>query len=242
MALEGNWREDHLFVLKQASELYRFYHHQLAALDQQIEGCLKTFEDRSAGQKVPPPKKRKAGSNAPEFDTRKLLLQMTGVDLTTIDGISGHCALELISEIGTDVTPWPTEKHFASWLCLCPGNRKTGGKSVSGKTRRSANRAAAVLRMAAQSLARANCALGAFYRRMRTRLGGPKAITATAHKLAKIVYNMLKHGKKYVDVGVEYYEKQYRERVLKNLARRAAQFNLCLTPAEAVPTPNATSG
>jgi transposase len=229
-ALEGNWREEHLFALKQAVELYRFYHRQLDELDERIENCLKAFEDRSAGQKVPPSRKPKAGSNAPGFDLRKLLLQMTGVDLTTIDGINGHSALDLLSEIGTDMSRWPTEKHFASWLCLCPGNKKTGGKSVSGKTRRSANRAAAVLRMAAQSLARADCALGAYYRRMRARLGGPKAITATAHKLAKIVYNMLRYGKQYIDVGADYYEKQYRERLLKNLSRRAAQFGLTLTP------------
>lgn len=229
-ALEGNWREEHLFALKQAVELYRFYHRQLDELDERIENCLNAFEDRSAGQKVPPSRKPKAGSNTPGFDLRKLLLQMTGTDLTTIDGINGHSALELISEIGTDMSRWPTEKHFASWLCLCPGNKKTGGKSVSGKTRRSASRAAAVLRMAAQSLARADCALGAYYRRMRARLGGPKAITATAHKLAKIVYNLLRYGKQYVDVGADYYEKQFRERVLKNLARRAAQFGLTLTP------------
>lgn len=236
MALQGNWREEHLFALKQAVELYRFYHRQLSELDARIEDCLKAFEDRSGGQKVPPPRRPKAGSNTPEFDTRKLLLQMTGVDLTTVDGINGHSALELIAEIGTDMRHWPTDKHFASWLCLCPGSKKTGGKSVSGKTRRNASRAAAVLRMAAQSLARANCALGAYYRRMRARLGGPKAITATAHKLAKIVYNMLRYGKPYVDVGVEYYEKQYRDRVLKNLAKRAAQFGLSLTPtASALP-------
>jgi transposase len=109
-----------------------------------------------------------------------------------------------------------------------------GGKLVSGKTRRNASRAAAILRMAAQSLARAHCALGAFYRRMRARLGAPKAITATAHKLAKIVYNMLRYGRAYVDVGADYYEKQYRERVLKNLAKRAAQFGLSLTPIAGV--------
>ena len=231
LALQGNWREEHLFALKQAVELYRFYHRQLSELDERIETWLKTFEDRSGGKKVPLPKKRKAGSNAPEFDIRKLLLQMTGVDLTTIDGLNGHSALELISEIGTDMSRWPTEKHFASWLCVCPGSKKTGGKSISGKTRRSASRAAAILRMAAQSVARADCALGAYYRRMRARLGGPKAITAVAHKLAKIVYNMLRFGKQYIDVGADYYEKQYRERVLKNLSRRAAQFGLSLIPA-----------
>jgi transposase len=242
LALQGNWRDEHLFALQQAVELYRFYHRQLSELDGRIESCLRTFEDRSAGRKTPSPRRPKAGSNAPEFDARKLLLQMTGVDLTTIDGLNGHSALELIAEIGTDMRRWPTEKHFASWLCLCPGNKKTGGKSVSGKTRRSANRAAAVLRMAAQSLARADCALGAYYRRMRARLGGPKAITATAHKLAKVVYNMLRYGKQYVDVGADYYEKQYRERVLKNLAKRAAQFGLTLIPAEDGPTNHATSG
>jgi transposase len=242
LALQGNWREEHLFALKQALELYRFYHQQLSELDERIEACLKTFEDRSADQKVPPPRRPKAGSNAPEFDVRKLLLQMTGVDLTTVDGLNGYSALELISEIGTDMACWPTEKHFASWLCLCPGNKKTGGRSVSGKTRRSANRAAATLRMAAQSLARADCALGAYYRRMRARLGGPKAITATAHKLAKIVYNMLRYGKPYVDVGADYYERQYRQRVLKNLARRAAQFGLSLTPAVDGSTDQAMSG
>lgn len=236
LALQGNWRNEHLFALKQAVQLYRFYQGQIAEVDQQLQDCLRTFEDRSQGQTVPPPKKRKAGSNSPDFDTRKMLLQMTGVDLTLIDGISGHSALDLVSEIGVDMTLWPTEKHFVSWLCLCPGNKKSGGRSLSGKTRRSASRAASTLRRAAQSLARAQCALGAFYRRMRSRLGSPKAITATAHKLAKIVYNMLRYGKHYVDVGIEHYEREYRERVVKNLARRAAQLNLALVPAGKIPT------
>lgn len=235
LALQGHWRDDHLFALKQAVELYRFYQHQLAELDERLERYVKTFDDRSDGQTLPRQPKRKAGSNAPEFDMRNQLYKMTGVDLTTIDGISGHTALELISEIGMDMSLWPTEKHFTSWLCLCPGSKKTGGRSLSGKTRASASRAAAALRLAAQSLARAGCALGAFYRRMRARLGAPKAITATAHKLAKIVYNMLKYGKEYVDVGAEYYEAQYRQRVLKNLARRAAKLNFCLVPVANAP-------
>ena len=230
MALEGHWREDHLFALKQAVELYRFYHCQLADLDKRLQSCLATFEDHSDGKTLPKSPKPKTGSNTPNFDVRNHLYKITGVDLTKIDGISGYAALQLLSEIGTDMTRWPTEKHFASWLCLCPGSKKTGGRLISGKSRASANRAATVLRLSAQSLARANCALGAFYRRMRARLGAPKAITATAHKLAKIVYNMLRHGKKYVDVGVEYYENQYRQRVVKNLERRAAQLQLCLIP------------
>ena len=238
LALRGNWREEHLFALKQAVELYRFYHQEIAQLDGRIENCLKTFENRSAGQQAPPPRRPKAGSNAPEFDVRKLMLQMTGVDLATIHGLNGYSAMELISEIGLDMRRWPTEKHFASWLCLCPGNKKTGGRTISGRTRRNANRAATVLRMAAQSVARSHCALGDYYRRMRARLGGPKAITATAHKIAKIVYNMLRYGKPYVDRGANYYEQQYRQRTLKNLARRAAQFGFTLAtakPAQAAP-------
>lgn len=230
LALQGHWRQDHLFALKQALQLYRFYHHQLTELDEELKGWLKKFEDRSDGQTLPKSRKPSAGSNAPAFDMRNQLYKVTGVDLTSIDGICGHSALKLISEIGIDMSLWPTEKHFASWLCLCPGSKKTGGRLISGKSRASANRAATVLRIAAQSLIRAKCALGAFYRRISTRVGAPKAITATAHKLAKIVYNMLKHGKPYVDVGVEYYERQYRERVLNNLQRRAAQFGLTLTP------------
>jgi len=230
MALEGHWRDDHLFALKQAVELYRFYHRQLSEVDERVEEYLATFADRSDGKTLRKSPKPKAGSNAPDFDIRNHLYKMTGVDLTMIDGISGYAGLQLLSEIGMDMSLWPTEKHFASWLCLCPGNKKTGGRLISGKSRASANRAAAVLRLAAQSLARADCALGAFYRRMKARLGAPKAITATAHKLAKIVYNMLRYGKEYVDAGAEYYERQYRRRVLKNLQRRAAQFEFCLIP------------
>ncbi len=239
LALLGHWRDDHLFALKQAVELYRFYHRQLAELDAQLERYLATFRDRSDGKQLPREKKPKAGSNAPHFDMRNCLYKTAGVDLTVIDGICGHTALELISEVGMDMRPWPTEKHFASWLCLCPGSKKTGGRLISGKTRPSANRAAAILRLAASSLARSQTALGAFYRRIKARVGPAKAITATAHKLAKIVYNMLKHGKAYVDVGAEYYERQYRERVLKNLAKRAAQFDFALIPVALVEGPAA---
>ena len=152
--------------------------------------------------------------------------------MTEIDGIGGHIALGLIAEIGIDMSVWPTEKHFCSWLTLCPGNHKTGGKTNRNKTRTraSANRAAALLRQAAWSLERADCALGAFHRRMKARLGAPKAITATAHRLARIVYNMLKYGKKYVDQGAEAYEAQYRRRVIDNLRRRAKQYGFDLAP------------
>lgn len=230
LALQGNWREEHLFALQQALDLYRFYGRKLAELDIKLEEHLGTFEDRSEGVILPKLKRPKAGSNSPRFDMRNQLYRTLGVDLTTIDGISGQTALTLISEIGTDMSKWATEKHFTSWLCLCPGSKKTGGKLLSGKTRTSANRAAAALRTAAASLARSHCALGAFFRRIRSRLGAPKAITATAHKLAKIVYGMLKYGKEYVDAGQDYYEQQYQERARKNLEKRAAALNLRLVP------------
>ena len=155
---------------------------------------------------------------------------MTGVDLTRIDGVDGFTALKVISEIGTDMTKWPTAKHFASWLGLSPDNRITGGKVKSSKTKPSVNRAAAALRMAAHALHRSDSALGAFLRRKKAHLGAPKAITATAHKLARLIYSMLRHGQEYVDAGAEYYESQYQHRALRAAKRRASQLGYQLVP------------
>ncbi len=155
---------------------------------------------------------------------------MTGVDLTSIDGIDSVAALKVISEIGTDMSRWATAKHFASWLALCPGSKISGGKRISTRSRASANRAAATLRLCAYALSNSKSALGAFLRRLKSRLGPPKAITATAHKLARMVYAMLKNGTDYVDQGQDFYEKQYQKRVTKNLARRAKQLGYKLVP------------
>jgi transposase len=129
LALQGNWREEHLFALKQAVELYRFYHEKLGALDQRIQAYLQTFADQSQGEVLDArPRQHKMSNHAPRFDVRQYLFQMTGVDLMTIDGFrTGYLALDLMAEIGMDMHPWPTEKHFCSWRCLCPGNKKTGG-------------------------------------------------------------------------------------------------------------------
>jgi hypothetical protein len=234
-ALEGNWRDDHLFALKQAYDLYQVYHGQLAQVDARVEAYLHRFEDKSAGQTRPErrrERRRTRKRNEPTFDMDDLLYRMTGVDLTAIDGIGGHLALSLISEIGIDMSPWKSDKHFASWLCLAPGNHKSGGKQNRRKsaTRPSSNRAAQDFRMAAFAVSRSDSALGAFYRRLRARIGSPKAITATAHKIAKLVYNMLKYGTAYVDRGVQYDEDQYRHRVVKNLHRRAEQLGFTLQP------------
>ena len=227
LALQGNWREDHLFALKQAMDTYRFYQQQVAEVDGQIQTQLKTFADKSQGKPLEArPGSQDRGANRLSFDVRGCLYTMTGIDLTTVDGLQASTVLTVISEIGCDMSPWPTEKHFASWLTVCPGVNKTGGRSQSknGRTRPSSNRAATALRMAAFALLRSDCALGAYARRMRARLGSPKAITATAHKLAIIIYNMLKYGKAYVDRGAEYYEQQYRDTILKNLKRRAQKL------------------
>ena len=140
-------------------------------------------------------------------------------------------ALKVISEIGTDMTRWQSAKHFASWLGLSPNNRITGGKVISSRTKANANRAATALRLAANALHRSNSALGAFLRRKKAQLGAPKAITATAHKLARIIYSMLRYGQAYADAGAEYYETQYRQRALRSAKKRAAQLGYQLIPA-----------
>ncbi len=236
LALQGNWREEHLFALRQALELFRFYHQKLAELDQQIEAHLETLPDKSGGEVIERSRPRSRSRNEPPFDVPQYVLQLSGVDLTTLDGFQcGYNMLDLISEIGTDMSAWPTEKHFASWLGLCPGIKKTGGRWLSGARPKNACRAAQILRMAAYPLMRSKSALGAFLRRLKGRIGAPKAITATAHKLARIVYRMLKYGKAYTDVGVEYYERKYRDRVLNNLRRRAGELGfelLCTATGE----------
>ena len=160
---------------------------------------------------------------------------MTGVDLTRIDGIDGFTALKVIREIGAEMTKWPSAKHFASWLGLSPDNRITGGKVMSSKTKPSANRTAAALRLAAHGLHRSNSALGAFLRRKKAHLGAPKAITATAHKLARLIYSMLRFGQDYVDAGAEYYESQHQQRALRAAKRRAHQLGYQLVPMSDAP-------
>jgi len=240
LGLQGNWRDDHLFALEQALALYRFYHQKLSEVDARVESYLATFDDQSAARQLPAKTKKakssgKKKNNAPQFEVRPHLFRMTGVDLTSLDGIGDHIALQLISEIGTDMNAWPTEKRFCSWLTLCPGNYRTGGKQHKSKTgtRTSSNRAAHLFRLAANSLWKADCALGAYFRRMKARRGAPKAIVATAHKLAGLVYRMLKYGTTYVDYGSAWYEAQFRTKQVEGLRRRAQELGFSLTPESA---------
>ena len=208
-SLRGHWRKEHIFELTQALELYRFYQDKIAECDREIAARLERFEDRSDGEPPAPNGKKRNQKNAPRFDVQGQLYRMTGVDLTRIDGVDAYTALKVVSEIGTDMTKWSSAKHFASWLGLSPNNRVTGGRVMSSKTKPSANRAAAALRLSANALHRSDSALGAFLRRKKAHLGAPKAITATAHKLARLIYTMLRYGQEYVDAGAEYYERQY---------------------------------
>ena len=232
-SLQGHWREEHIFELAQTVELYRVYQAKIAE-------CDRGFEDHSDDEPPAPNGKKRNQGNAPRFDVQGQLYRMTGVDLTRIDGVDGCTALKVVSEVGTDMTKWKSAKHFASWLGLSPNNRVTGGKVISSKTKPSANRAVAALRLAANALHRSDSALGAFLRRKKAQLGAPKAITATAHKLARIIYSMLRYGQQYVDAGAEYYDSQYRQRALRAAKRRAAQLRFQLVPlsdalASAVP-------
>jgi transposase len=240
-ALTGEYRQEHLFTLRQALEIYDVYQNKIADCDRQTEEYMKAFErkaeandlDSKSGKK----NRTKRRKNQPNFDLRTRLFEMTGVDLTRIDGIETMTAQTIISECGFDMSVFPTEKHFTSWLGLCPNNQITGGKVRKRSTRKVQNRAARALRLAAQSLHKSKSALGAFYRRMRARLGAPKAITATAHKLAKLVYRMLKYGMDYIDSGQEYYENQYTERVIKYLTKRARKMGyelVCTNTGELV--------
>ena len=227
-ALYGNWRDEHLFALGQALDAYDFHHRQVAACDRRIEAELAKFADRSGGAPPPPrPGKRakgKARRNQPCFDARRPLYRMAGVDLTVVEGIEEPTALTLLGEIGLDMSRWPSEKHFCSWLGLCPQRRVSGGRVLSSHTKKSASRAATALRLAARSLERSKSALGAHFRRLKARLGAPKAITAAAHKLARLVYALLKHGTAYVAQEVGEYERKYRERLVNGLKRKAREL------------------
>lgn len=232
-ALEGDCRPEHLFALKQAVELYDFYHQQIQACDQQIEACLMEFDSKVDLASTPLPalkyKKKVRQNNMPRFDLRTHLYRITGVDFTQVDGPNAVSVQNILSEVGLDPAAFKTEKRFASWLGLCPNNRITGGQVKGSKTRKVVNRAADAFRLSAQALSNSSSALGAYYRRMRARLGAPKAITATAHKLARIFFHLWKTGELYKDPGADYYEQQYKERVIKNMKIKAHNLGYKIT-------------
>jgi transposase len=244
-ALEGDWRDEHLFALRQELELYRLCQDKITECESEVQRCLSTFDNKLDDKTEPPapeaspeefpkaPVRSRAAAEKKGSSLRDELQRIAGVDLTRIPGLEALTVQTILSEVGLDPHKWPNEKHFASWLGLCPHNTITGGRVQSTKTRRVVNRAAQAFRLAAQAVGRSKSAIGAYYRRMRARLGAPEAITATAHKLARLFYRMLKHGEAYVEKGVQYYENQYRDRVLCTLEKRASQlgYQLVAKPA-----------
>ena len=230
-ALQGNWRDEHLFTLKQALALIDAYTAQITECDgklQHLLGALKGHDLPKAG--LGAPKRSTPAKNSVQFDARSSLFEASGVDLTRIPGIDTSTALKVISEIGVDLARFPSVKHFTSWLGLCPGTKISGDKVLSSATKPCANRAAQALRMAAQALRKSQTALGAHHRRLCSRMDKPKAITASAHKLARLVYFMLTRGQAFVEAGQDEYEERYRQRVVQNLTRRAHQLGFQLTP------------
>ena len=225
-ALTGSYREEHLFELKLAYEAWQFTLGQVEKVDGQIALQLGRMKCDRALPPLKPKARPKRRANSPGFDVRTALYYVVGLDLTEIEGISELTALTLISEIGPGVSRFATVKKFCSWLGLCPNWQKTGGRVKSSRTRRGVNRAAQALRLAAQSLHHSRGALGGFLRRMKGRLGTQAAVTATAHKLARIVYLALKHGMTYVRQSQEEYEAQMKEKQIKALRRKARQLGL----------------
>lgn len=243
-ALTGNYRPEHVFALQQSLELYDVYQDKIKDTDVRIEDALKTLSRpptlavENGGEpqvEGPRSKPRRHGKNKgdPAFDVAGILVTTLGLDLTEIHGFGPNAALQLIAECGTDMSRWRTVKHFTSWLTLAPGSKISGGKVLSSKTRRSSNRAAHILRMAAVCVGKTSSALGAFYRRLAARVGKGKAVVATARKLAVLFYNTLRHGTSYVDPGANAYEERYRQRSVDNLRRRAKGLGFELVPATA---------
>ncbi len=194
--LEGDYRKEHLIVLKQELDIYEFYLKQISKCDEAIEACYKEFDKRGGGDLTNSKKQRK-NKNSPKFDLQQSLYNVVGVDFTAIPGLSELSVQTIVSEVGLEMDKWSTEKHFTSWLGLSPTNQITGGKVFDTRTKKVENKASMAFRMAALSLGRGKSALAGFYRRIKGRAGTPKAITATARKLACMFYRLLKYGKDY---------------------------------------------
>jgi transposase len=229
-ALTGNWREEHVFVLAQALAMYDSLAQRLSECDAKLQALLTPLGRHDVTLAGPA---KRAGKNTPGFDLRMALARWAGVDLTRINGLAVTSVLTVLSEIGPDLSRFANVKHFCSWLALCPGTKISGGKVLSARTKRSANRVRQALKLAAMSLSRNSSALGAFYRRLCARMDKPRANTALAHKLARMVYFMLTRGEDYVDQGQQRYEEQQRQRSIAALKRRAADLGFSIMPTTA---------
>src|SRR5487761_2012351 len=234
-ALVGDYRPEHLFTLRQSLAAYRHYQQLMAACDVEIERCLATFQSKVDLKRHPLQKsqdRHKPRRNDLRFDLRSHLYRIFGVDLTQIPGVNALTAHTVMAEIGPDLSHFANASAFASWLGLCPDNRISGGKVLSVRTRTVKNRVAIALRMAAQSLHRSQSCLGQYYRRMRTKLGTPKAITAAAHKLARIIYHLLTTRKSYQETTCAQHEVRYHQQLEARLRKQARALGFELAPKQ----------
>jgi hypothetical protein len=244
-SLEGTWLVEQLAILKRQLADWDHLQRQILGCDEDLQALLKQMPERetkpeaaseapAGGGKRGRKKNGKSSKNEPDFDLRGELKRVAGVDLTRIDGIKANTVQTVISEAGLDMSLWVTENHFVSWMGLAPSNEVSGGKVLKRKTRKVESRLATALRMSASTLRQSDSYLGAQFRRLRTRLGAPKAITAMAAKLARLLYRMLRYGEAYVDQGQAHYEQKYREQQIQLLKKKAAQHGFGLVP---VPQP-----
>jgi len=235
-SLKGDYRSEHIFTLKQALQSYRNYQLMIEDCDFEIEKHLKQFESRidlTESNDCPPEKqlKRKPKKNEPNFDLKEHMHRIIGTDLTKIDGISSLTAHVFFTEVGPDLSKFSTANHFCSWLGLCPNNKISGGKILSSKTRPGTNRLAQSLRIAANSLWNSKSYLGDYFRRMRARLGAPKAITATAHKLARIIFHLVKNQKAFDETIFAQQEEAHKIRLRKRVIKQAKSLGLQVVTA-----------
>ena len=235
-ALEGDYRREHLFTLKQSLQVYRYCRQMMAECDQEIESHLNNFDSHIDLDNNPPPpptsSSRRGKGNEPNFNLRNHMYRLLGTDLTQVNGISAVTTHVFFTEVGLDVSKFPTPKNFTSWLSLCPGNKISGGKVLSSRTRPGSNRLAQALKMSAMSLGHSKSYLGNYYRRMRARHGAPKAITATAHKLARIIYHLVKTGKQFDESIFNTQEEAHQKRTFINFKNKAKSMGFQLVPCQ----------
>jgi transposase len=231
-ALTGHYRPEHVFALKQALALYDAYTVQIAECDQELEQQFSVLRPVHEDHDLPPldtsDKRNTHSKNGPAYDARTLLYQLLGVDLVAISGLNASTVQTIIAEIGTDMSRWPSVKHFCAWLGLAPRNDISGGKVLRSRTPKTRNRAGQAFRLAAQSVGRTQTALGAFFRRLQAKHGAQKATVATAHKLARIFFFMLKHRTPFHDIGAAASDERERQREIARLKKRAAKLGLML--------------
>jgi hypothetical protein len=235
-ALTGTWRAEQLFIVQQALALYDFYTQQVADCDAEIDRMYALTHPEWGGEAVKPlpPKKHNSHSkNAPQNqeEIRQHLQRLSRLDLSVVDGFGVSLAQTVIMEVGTEMSKFPSEKHFCSWLGLAPKHEISGGKVLKNKTMKTKNRAGQAFRMAAQSVKRADCIFGSLYRRLKSRLDKAQATVATAHAIARVVYRMLKYKVEYEQISVEEYEQKYKEQQIKYMKKKAAKFGFQLVPA-----------